>query len=373
MSKRNSRKTSIIRWVILGVILFGSMLVHYMHLIGGVKYPSVHAICPYGGIENLWAWLSGRANIQKIFSGTMVLFFVTVVFAVIFRRSFCGNICPFGALQELLGLMNPKKIKVPQKLNKFLGKFKYLILILSVFMAWVTMTLWLSPFDPWAAFAHIYNGAEMFEEYAIGAIILIVTVIASLFINRFFCRYLCPAGALYGLIGKLSPMKIMRNTRKCVNCGSCTKACPMDIEVHNAEKVTSGECINCNRCVDVCPGPGTMISTKMAGFNAKPLVAVVVGVVVFFGSIFMLDAAGLYQISVPTQEEVQEKGEYIGIQDLRGSMTIEQGAFYTGKKLDEFYSVMEIPEDVPADTLLKNVRQYVPGYDFHQVKAKKGY
>lgn len=365
------KRSGIVRWVILGVILCGSMLIHYLHLIGGVRYPSVHSICPYGGIENLWAWLAGRANIQKIFSGTMVLFFLTIVFALVFRRSFCGNICPFGALQELLGLLSPKRIKIPGAIDKHLRKGKYIVLILSAVMAWVTLSLWLSPFDPWAAFAHIYKGEEMLEEYLIGTIVLVVTVVASLFIRRAFCKYLCPAGALYAIIGKLSPYKVVRDSKKCIKCGACTQECPMDIEVHSLESVTTAECISCNRCVEVCPGAGSMIYTKLAGFSCKPLVSVMASVAIFFGSILLLDAAGLYRVSLPTEAEIAEKAEYLGISDLRGSMTIEQGAFYTEKELGEFYIIMEIPKEVPKDTLLKYVNQYVPGYDFHLMKAKK--
>lgn len=366
------KRTGIIRWVILGIILVGSMVIHYLHLNGGSSYPSVHSICPYGGIENLWAWLAGRANIQKIFSGTMILFFMTIVFALTFRRSFCGNICPFGALQELLGLIFKKKIKVPKGVDKHLRLGKYFVLILSTLMAWITLSLWISPFDPWAAFSHIYKGEELLEEFFIGTIVLAATVVTSLFINRAFCKYLCPAGALYAIVGKLSSLKVVRDSKKCVNCGVCSKKCPMDIEVDTLENVITGECISCNRCVESCPGEGTMITIKLGGFKLKPIGAVIISVAIFFGSIFVLEAAGLYKVSLPTQEEVIEKEEYIKIRDLRGSMTIEIGAFYTGKDLEEFYKIMEIPMDVPKDTLLKYVYQYVPGYDFHVMKAKKG-
>lgn len=372
MKNKFLKKTSLIRWTILAIILFGSMFIHYLHLSEGVKYPSVHAICPYGGLENLWTWLSGQANIQKIFSGTMALLFITIIFAVVFKRSFCGNICPFGALQELLGFVFPKKFTISYKVDKHLRKVKYVILILSVFMAWITASLWLSPYDPWAAFGHIFKPQDMFAEYTIGAVILIITLIASLFNKRFFCKYLCPAGALYAIVGKMSPMKIERNSKTCINCGICTKKCPMDIEVHKAEMITSGECITCGRCVDVCPGSGDMIAVKAAGRNIKPLLAVLISITVFFGSIFILDAVGMYTVSLPTQQEIEEKGDYIGIQDLRGSMTIEQGAFYTGKTLEEFYSIMEIPKEISKETQLKSVFLYAPGYDFHSIKAKKG-
>lgn len=369
MNNKSSAVNSIIRWVILGIILAAAMVFQYLHLKFGVKYPSIHAVCPFGGIENLWAWLSGRANIQKIFSGTMVLFFLTIIFAAIFRRSFCGNICPFGALQEFIGLAYPKKYKVPQKTDRYLRLIKYVILIISIVMAWFTMTLWISPFDPWAAFGHIYNFTEMISGYTIGAIILVLTLIASLFINRIFCKYLCPAGAMYAIVGKLSFLKIKRNTKTCINCEKCSKKCPMDIEVHKTTDVRSVECISCMRCIDVCPDPGNMIASKAGRFNVKPLIVIVISIIIFFGNIFVLDKSGFYTVSLPTQAEVQETGETIGIIDLRGSMTIEQGAFYTGKKLEEFYAIMKIPATVPKETQLKNVYLYAPGYDFHTIKA----
>lgn len=366
------KKSSFVRWVLLGIILVGSMLIHFLHITSGVNYPSVHAICPYGGIENLWAWVSGQANIAKIFSGTMTLFFVSMIFAIVLRRSFCGNICPFGALQEFIGKIIPIKFVIPYKVDKYLRKIKYVILVLSVVMAWVTATLWLSPFDPWAAFSHIYTGAEMFNEYAIGAVVLMITVLASLFIDRFFCKYLCPAGALYGIFGKLSPINVERNTKTCVNCERCTHNCPMDIEVHKMEKVSSEECILCGRCVEVCPDPGNMITIKAKGIQLKPLWLILISVGIFFGSIWILDAAGLYTVSLPTAQEVQENGEVIGIADLRGSMTIEEGAFYTGKSLEDFYVIMEIPANIPKETQLKSIVSYIPAYDFHGMKAKKG-
>lgn len=212
----------------------------------------------------------------------------------------------------------------------------------------------------------------MLEEYLIGTVVLVATVVASLFIGRAFCKYLCPAGALYAVIGKLSPYKVIRDSKKCTKCGVCTQKCPLDIEVHNCESVTTAECISCNRCVEVCLGAGSMISVKWAGFKLKPLVSILVSVVIFFGSILLLDAAGLYTVSLPTEAEIEENAEYIRINDLRGSMTIEQGAFYTRKELGEFYKIMEITTDVPKDTLLKYVNQFVLEYDFHAIKAKKG-
>ncbi len=370
LKKTRRRRASLVRWSILGIILVGSLVLNYLHSTGGVIYPSVHAICPYGGVENLWAWLSARANISKIFSGTMVLFFLTAVFAAIFKRSFCGNVCPFGALQELITLPFPKQ-RIPTKADRPLRWLKYVILALSAVMAWVTATLWLSPFDPWAALAHIYNPAEMLAEYTIGAAVLLLIVLASLFISRFFCKYLCPAGALYALVGKISPLRIERDPKTCIGCGECSRQCPMDIDVQHLETVRSGECISCMRCVDVCPGSGRMIAAKAGRRMLKPLAAIALSVAVFFGSLAILDAAGLYRVSLPSIESVAQGGERIRVDDLRGSMTVAEGAIYTGMTLEQFRTLMDIPASVPADTQLKSVASFVPGYDFHAVKARK--
>lgn len=363
------RAAKLVRSAVLGIILGITMLINYLHLHGGETYPSVHAVCPVGGLENFWAWIGGHSNLQKLFSGTMTLFFFTIIFALVFGRAFCGNICPFGALQEFIGKISKKKFAVHESADRYFRFAKYIVLALVTIMAWITFTIWISPYDPYTAFAHIWSGTELFAENSIGFIILIVVLVSSIFIDRFFCKYLCPAGAVYGAISKISPTKIKRDN--CSNCGACTRACPMNIDVSKTCKVNSAECIACGRCVTACPSPEAEIIMTMFGKTIRPLAFVIVTVVVFFGSIFIFDVVGLYQVTVPSMESVQQSGNYIKISDLRGSMTIEIGATYTGIELSEFYRIMEIPEYVPKETKLKEVVYYVPDYDFHVVKARR--
>jgi polyferredoxin len=362
-------KSGIVRTIILAVILAGTIILEALHLYGGSSYPSVHAICPLGGLENLWTWFAGQGNLQKLFSGTMTLFFLTFIFAIIFGRSFCGNICPFGSLFEFFGKLFPRKFTIPKKIDKILRYLKYVVLIVITFMAWKTATLWISPYDPYAAFAHLWKGSEVFEEYLVGFIILVVVLVLSLFYDRFFCKYLCPAGALYGILSKISPLKVKRNP--CINCGKCTKVCPMNIEVDKVHTVTSAECIACGKCITTCPDAKKYIGFKFFTKKISTLAVVLVTVGIFFGSIFIFDRLGLYQVSIPPIEKIEETGEYIKIADLRGSMTIEEGAQYTGIELAKFYETMEIPTTVPKETQLKSVVNYVEGYDFHVIKASK--
>lgn len=109
---------------------------------------------------------------------------------------------------------------------------------------------------------------------------------------------------------------------------------------------------------------------KIANTEIKPLFFILGTVCVFFGGIALLSTIGLMQVTIPSLTSVQEGGAHLNIIDLKGSMTIKEGAAYAGMDLDEFYLVMEIPDTVPADTRLNQVRDYVPGYDFHAVKAK---
>ena len=323
-----------------------------------------------GGLENIWSFLTTGANIQKIFAGTMTLFFFLLAFALVFGRAFCGNLCPFGFLQELLGKITKKKLRVPAKLDKALRLLKYAALALITLTAWITLKLWISPYDPYTAFAHIWSGPELFSENLVGFIILIVVVVLSVFIDRFFCRYLCPAGAVYGLIAKISPLKVKHDA--CVMCGKCSKVCPVGIDVAHMDVVSSPECIACGECVNACPSKEQPLNFTFAGRVVKPIAFVLVTVALFFGSLLAFDALNLMRLTTPTVEAVAASGEHLSISELKGSMTIADGAAYVGMDIQAFRELMEIPENVPDETKFKEISQFVAGYDFHQMVETNG-
>ena len=103
----------------------------------------------------------------------------------------------------------------------------------------------------------------------------------------------------------------------------------------------------------------------IAGITAKNLLFVLGTVCIFFGAIARLNTAGFMQVMGPPIESIQHGDIPLNLMDLRGSMTIEEGAVYGGMELTEFYRVMEIPETVPADIPLNKEQDSVPGYDFH--------
>lgn len=366
---KKQKLTKYFRWALLSLFVILITYASYLHqVIGGDKAPSIHALCPFGGLESLYQVFASGSFISKIFTGTMTLFALTLVIAILFRRSFCGLICPFGAIQEFfarLGLVIFKQRKVmPAVLDRPLRYLKYVVLVVTVIYAWKTAGLWMAPYDPWSVYGHLSEGLEsVWNESAVGLILLLITVLGSLIYDRFFCKYLCPMGALYAIIGKLSPFKVVRNESTCVNCGICNKNCPMNIDVQHSLKISSAECINCQTCVLNCPKTDTLNS--YAGQKTmKPLPVMVLLIALFFGSIYAAQAAGVYTITPGTLKA----GDIIEYAEIKGYMSIEEAAAASNTELREFYDIFKIPSNVPAQTKMKEISEVSPGYDFDNAK-----
>jgi polyferredoxin len=370
--KRN--KTA--RWVrggLLAILLVWVTYESIMHqILGGGKSPSIHALCPYGALESLYALLISGSFIQKIYSGTLILLGVTVLIAILFRRSFCGLLCPFGALQEFFARIGHKIWKnrpvIPVKVDYYLRYLKYLTLVLTVVMAWRLGRLWMTSYDPYAAYGHITAiPATLAEDplSIVGFTLLGVTLIGSFVYDRFFCKYLCPAGAFYAIIGKASPTKIVRNDDACIHCNLCSKVCPVNLDVAKLDKVTSAECLNCNECVAVCPKKGA-IEIKTFKKTLPPLVMVILVAAMFFVPIGIAQVTGYYQVV----NEAPSAGEIISFTELKGFMTIAESAEALGLSDAAFRAALKIPADLPADTRMSELSTLVEGYDFDAAKEE---
>lgn len=358
--------------ILLGLLVYITYEAYIHQILGGGKAPSVHALCPFGALESLYTLLFMGSFIQKIYSGTVVLLVLTVVIAILFRRSFCGLLCPFGALQELFGRLGRITFKKPMLMPAFLDKplryLKYVILLLTLGMAWHYGTLWMSPYDPYSAYSHLSAFTKAVKEdpfTIIGFILLAITILGSFLYDRFFCKYLCPAGAFYGIVGKISPTKIERNDDLCIHCKKCNKFCPVNIDVEKSEKVVSAECINCNECVLVCPKKGAL-EIKTAGKTVHPLIFLIVVIGIFFGTILIAKATDNYQI-LPSE---LKKGQVISISKIKGYYTLEEASVATGLSLQEIYKKLGIPENISKDTQLKEISNKIKGFDLDKAKER---
>ena len=388
--KRLSLVSRIIRWVTLGSLLVFVLAATALHTLGYVG-PSVHALCPYGGLESMLSLIAVGTFLKRIVIGTFVLFGSTMLLSLAMRRSYCGQICALGALQEFFGKIGHKLFKkrpvVPQKLDRVLRYLKYVVLAVTVFMAWVTGELWITPYDPFNALGHLADFNALTTSYLVGFIVLIVSLLGSVVYDRFFCKYLCPAGALYAAVGKASPYLVRVDENACIKCGKCNRACPMNVEVMNAKngKVTSAECINCNECVHACPVQGAIHTGYSKKAKIHPLVATILALALFFVPMGIAALTGDMQLlpnkyaglpwfsapgitegggegeesheeeALPAEESEEEDYEAINgfaPSDLRGSYTLEQTAGLLNLSLEELYSRLGLAADFPSNASL---------------------
>jgi len=364
------RRSRIIRWGVLGVILAaitGIFLAHQL-VAGSGKPPGVDALCPFGGVETLFSLIAGAGFIEKTAASAVVLLGGMVAVALLFRRSFCGQICPFGALQGLFGSLGGKffrtRPQIPRGVDRFARYLKYAVLAFFAVWTWQAATLVMRPYDPWVAFAHLTTD-ELLTELGVGLAVLGVSLAGSLVYERFFCKYLCPTGALLGFFSKLSAFGIRRDATACTDCKACDKACPMNISVSTADKVTASECISCNECVNVCPAAGALEVKSPSGRSVSP--AVMTGLVVAVTVIIIgaSTAAGAFAWKMPSLSEAVEQSG--GAQGATFDTTAIKGYM----SMTEISKASGVPEErftekwgVPAGDLGKPMKEIKDQYEF---------
>ena len=92
----------------------------------------------------------------------------------------------------------------------------------------------------------------------LGIVVMAALVVLSVLIQNFWCRFLCPYGALMGIVSIFSPVKIRRDAQACIDCGKCNKACPSQLPVDRLVQIRSVECTGCMECVAVCPAENAL-------------------------------------------------------------------------------------------------------------------
>jgi len=196
-------------------------------------------------------------------SGLFILLAILAV-SLVLKKAFCSWLCPIGTLSESLWMLGRKlfgrNITLPRWLDYPLRSLKYLMM---GFFVWSVATMDAAGL---AGFIYSpYNKVADIKMYLFfaeigGAALWTVTILVvfSVVIRNFWCRYLCPYGALLGIAGLLSPLKITRTASTCIDCNLCTKACPSGIKVHRLTRVRSDECTSCMACVEACPVKETL-------------------------------------------------------------------------------------------------------------------
>ena len=348
------RRSRIIRWGVLGVVLTavtGIFLAHQL-VAGSGKPVSVDALCPFGGIETLFSLIAGAGFIEKTAASAVILLAGMAAVALLFRRSFCGQICPLGTLQGIFGSLGGrlfrKRPQIPRGVDRFARYLKYVVLAFFTVWTWQAATLVMRPYDPWVAFAHLTT-AELLTELGAGLAVLGISLAGSLVYERFFCKYLCPTGAFLGMFSKLSTFGIRRDATACTDCKACDKACPMNIPVSTADKVTASECISCNECVNVCPAAGALEVKSPTGRRVSPTVMTGMVVAIIVVVVGVSTAAGAFAWKMPSLSEAVEQsgageGGTFDTTAIKGYMSMSEISKASGVPESRFTETWGVPE-----------------------------
>jgi len=211
---------------------------------------------------------------QVLYPIAVALGFIIAVTSMYWGRRFCGYICPFGTVQEIIADLNPltkkrKQLHVPDKLHKFLNMGKYIILFITIVAVFRSVQFIYMKFCPVLAVSHPQN----ITIYSI--LTLFIIFVVGFFLNRFWCRYLCPYAALMNIfqfIGRTLRIKSNRihaSEDNCIDCRLCTKSCPMMIKIHREKRVENVNCIFCLKCQESCPVENGIVIDKISKKNTR--------------------------------------------------------------------------------------------------------
>ena len=271
--------------------------------------PGIEAFLPISSLISLKYWLvTGIFN--PIHPSGLIIFLMALATAILLKRGFCSWVCPFGLLTEYLNRLHKlifrRNIKVSPWLDYPLRSLKYLLLAFFLWAIVLKMNaaaldyFIYSPYNMVADIKMLYFFTDI-TPFAFW--VLVALVVLSILIRNFWCRYLCPYGALLGILSFLSILKIHRNEETCTKCQKCTRACPVDIKVHKTTSVISDECHACLKCVAVCPEKDTLyISASRRNGILKPLAYAVMICMLFVGGSLIGRVTGFWQTGISNHE-----------------------------------------------------------------------
>jgi NAD-dependent dihydropyrimidine dehydrogenase PreA subunit len=353
--RRSRTRARWVRWSVLGAVLAGMTAIVTAHQTGqgSGRWASVDFLCPLGGLETLYSLLAGDGFLRHTATSSVILLAGMVAMALVYRRSFCGTLCPLGALQGIFGAAGRtlfgRRFSVPRAVDRIARYLKYAVLVVFALWTWQAAELVIRPYDPWVAWAHL-TSADLLATYGIGLAVLVVSLAGSVVYDRFFCKYLCPAGALLALLSRVSFLSIRRDADACIDCGRCDKACMMNIKVATADVVRSSECISCNECVNACPVPGALKVTAPGGARATSLVATGAVVALMAGTVGATTLSGSFAWKSPgmggASAESRGGSSGNGSSDLmliKGSTTLNEVTEATGITGADFTAEFGVP------------------------------
>ncbi|MBI4535622.1 MAG: 4Fe-4S binding protein [Ignavibacteriae bacterium] len=270
--------------------------------------PGVEGFLPISALISFKYWVQ-TGIVNSIHPASLFILLAIVAVSIALKKSFCSWLCPVGTLSESLWMVGQKLFKrnlaLPRWLDYPLRSLKYLLLFFFIYSIWQMDKEALAQFiySPYNKVADIKMFLFFAEISSFALWTILILMLLSVVIKNFWCRFLCPYGALLGIVGWLSPLKITRTESSCIDCELCTQACPANIKVHKADRVWSDECMSCMLCVQACPVKNTL--EMRAGIKSRPVQNRFLGILV--GGVFVVVTGlavltGYWQNSISREE-----------------------------------------------------------------------
>ncbi|HVN92425.1 MAG TPA: 4Fe-4S binding protein [Terracidiphilus sp.] len=277
--------------------------------------PGAEGWLPIAGLMNFKVFVS-TGRVPEIHPAAMFLFMAFAGLSLIAKKAFCSWICPVGTLSEALARLGKKIFRrnflLPRWLDIPLRGLKYLLLAFFVSIIGTMSAAAINEFmhTPYGIIADVKMLNFFRDMSETAAIVLAVLVLLSVLVENFWCRYLCPYGALMGLASLVSPLKIRRNPMACIDCAKCAHACPANLPVDKLVQIRSVECTACMSCIASCPaedalqfslGPARKASPLLPRFRrpVTPLAMAAIVAFIFLGTVLVARATNHWQTHLP--------------------------------------------------------------------------
>jgi polyferredoxin len=350
--RQNIKKSNLIKKV-YQLAVMAALLYMGLRLWSDKLYtPDFEAYCPFGGLLAAGSYIT-RGSLSCAMTSMQIMMGVMLIAgAALFSKLFCGYICPLGTISEWLGKTGDRfrvKITLSETADNALRALKYILLFITFYFTLTSSELFCKKFDPYYAVATGFN-TDVVVLYAIIAIALFV--IGSVFFRFFWCKYLCPFGALTNIfkfawwfggivvlflllsllgvklsfiypllvvtctgyileivrMNKVRPaiVQITRNRETCTSCNLCSGKCPQGIDVAKMEKVDHIDCNLCGDCLYACPVKDTIqINRKNMNWLPGAVLGALIVIGLILGSLFELPTI---DVKWGTKEEISNAG-----------------------------------------------------------------
>lgn len=265
---------------------------------------AVAGILPVGHFTSFFAWLKG-GGWDTLLPAGLVIIIAALATSLLFKRGFCGWICPVGTVWEGAAALGRRllghNVRLPKWLDRTGMGLRYLIGI--AFFGFVGMVSLAEAVGfrqlpyMWVADIKIIEGFGQ----PLFIVVILLAFVVSMLLGPVWCRYVCPLGALYSAVGLASPCLVQRDASTCIDCGRCSRICHAFVDVQHADVVRAVECDGCMDCVRVCPVPACLEANVVGRTRIAPWVWPLLVVGLWLGIYAIAELTGNWDTTIPDE------------------------------------------------------------------------